>query len=48
MAAGRVSSPRVDGTAHGRIGMVSLSIYDEYVGQEDNCHHRSDGGANLR
>jgi DNA-binding Lrp family transcriptional regulator len=39
MAAGRVflESERFDRTAHGRIGMVSLSIYDaEYVGQEDN------------
>ncbi len=39
MAAGRVflESERFDRTAHGRIGMVSLKVYDaEYVGQEDN------------
>ncbi|MBC7547331.1 MAG: type II toxin-antitoxin system HipA family toxin YjjJ [Polaromonas sp.] len=39
MAAGRVflESERFDRTAQGRVGMVSLSIYDaEYIGQEDN------------
>ena len=39
LAAGRVflESERFDRTALGRVGMVSLSIYDaEYVGQEDN------------
>ena len=39
MAAGRVflESERFDRTAQGRIGMVSLKVYDaEYVGQEDN------------
>ena len=39
MAAGRVylEAERFDRTTLGRIGMVSLSIYDaEYVGQEDN------------
>jgi hypothetical protein len=38
-AAGRVfmESERFDRTAHGRIGMVSLQVYDaEYVGQMDN------------
>ena len=39
MAAGRVflESERFDRTAQGRVGMVSLKVYDaEYVGQEDN------------
>ena len=38
-AGGRVflESERFDRTAHGRVGMVSLKVYDaEYVGQEDN------------
>ena len=38
-AAGRVflESERFDRTLHGRIGMVSLEVYDaEYVGQEEN------------